>query len=119
MNKTIISRDEARMAGGMYFFTGEPCRRGHVADRYVATGGCVACNREAVRFARCKTHPPDHAPKVREIGSALRAVIVPGDPANTRARALHVIRVLCMHFDLWGTVYDVASEHRLLRQVNS
>ena len=40
---TIISRDEARALNLKSFFTGEPCKHGHVAERYVGSGGCVEC----------------------------------------------------------------------------
>ena len=39
----IISRDEARVLNLKSFFTGEPCKHGHVAERYVSSGGCVEC----------------------------------------------------------------------------
>lgn len=28
------------------YFTGKPCRKGHVAERYVSTGHCVVCQKE-------------------------------------------------------------------------
>jgi len=34
---------EAREKGLVFYFTGRPCRRGHVAKRWVAGRGCVAC----------------------------------------------------------------------------
>jgi len=44
----IISRDAARAAGLKRYFTGELCRRGHVAERYVnggtGSGACVECH---------------------------------------------------------------------------
>ena len=40
---TIISRDEARALGLKRFFTGKPCRRGHIADRYVRGWTCREC----------------------------------------------------------------------------
>lgn len=40
---TPITRDEARTAGLKRFFTGEPCRKGHLAERTVCDGFCVAC----------------------------------------------------------------------------
>ncbi|MEX2126586.1 MAG: hypothetical protein WD795_22010 [Woeseia sp.] len=47
---TIISRDDARAAGAMYFYTGKACIHGHVAERYVSgDGGCVECCRESGR----------------------------------------------------------------------
>jgi hypothetical protein len=41
----IIGCDEAKALGLKRFFTGEPCKRGHVAERYVSGGGCVECDR--------------------------------------------------------------------------
>lgn len=31
--------------GARFFFTGRPCRRGHVAPKYTSTGGCAECAR--------------------------------------------------------------------------
>lgn len=42
----IISRDQARGAGEQKFFTGLPCKYGHIAERYVKTGRCCQCNIE-------------------------------------------------------------------------
>ena len=43
---TTISRSEARAAGLLTYLTGKPCRRGHLAGRYVSCGNCVECQRE-------------------------------------------------------------------------
>ena len=40
---TIISRDEARALGLKRFFTGKPCKRGHIAEHYVRGGACREC----------------------------------------------------------------------------
>ena len=42
----IISQEEAKAAGLKFFFTGKPCKRGHVAERYVSSKNCVECKRE-------------------------------------------------------------------------
>lgn len=68
----IISRHDAAALGRKRFYTGKPCKYGHDAQRFVSTGGCVACN--AVRsqsFCRLseangeafvyKIHPDDYA----------------------------------------------------------
>ena len=48
----IISRDAAHAAGLSKYFTGRPCRRGHVAERYVSMGGCLDClRRKATKTA--------------------------------------------------------------------
>lgn len=45
----ITSREEARAAGAIRFFTGEPCKHGHVSERYTASNHCVQCAKDAVR----------------------------------------------------------------------
>jgi hypothetical protein len=37
--------DEARDRGDTYYFTGVPCKRGHIAPRYVSTFNCAECRR--------------------------------------------------------------------------
>jgi hypothetical protein len=39
----IISRHDAHAAGQNKFYTGRPCKRGHLAQRYVGNGACVEC----------------------------------------------------------------------------
>lgn len=39
----IISRKDAHASGRRKYFSGVPCKKGHVAERYVTTNGCVAC----------------------------------------------------------------------------
>jgi hypothetical protein len=46
VNPNIIGRDEARALGLKRFFTGRPCKRGHVAERGVSGGKCVECRHE-------------------------------------------------------------------------
>jgi hypothetical protein len=41
----IISRDEAKALGLPRFFTGKPCKRGHVAERGVSSHKCMECER--------------------------------------------------------------------------
>lgn len=39
----IVTRPAAFAAGAKRYFTGKPCRKGHVAQRYVSTWSCVIC----------------------------------------------------------------------------
>lgn len=40
----VISRKEAQVRGLIRFYTGVPCStHGHLVERYVSNGGCVAC----------------------------------------------------------------------------
>lgn len=41
----IISRAEARKLGLRHYFTGKPCKHGHIAQRFVSRWICVECNR--------------------------------------------------------------------------
>ena len=43
MADKIISRADAKAAGLKRFFSGRPCKRGHVGEFYVNNGGCVEC----------------------------------------------------------------------------
>lgn len=40
------------------YFTGKPCKHGHVAERFVSCGICVECNAEKAA-ARRKSHPEE------------------------------------------------------------
>jgi len=42
----VISRKAAKAAGLKHYFTGKPCKFGHVEKRYVASFGCAACYRD-------------------------------------------------------------------------
>jgi hypothetical protein len=42
---SIIGRDAASALGLKHFFTGEPCKHGHVAERIVSSHGCTECDR--------------------------------------------------------------------------
>lgn len=41
----IINEHKAREQGLKYYFTGKPCSRGHIAERFVSTRNCAECNR--------------------------------------------------------------------------
>lgn len=41
----IVSQQEARAQGLRWYFTGKPCKYGHIAERGVSHGVCRECNR--------------------------------------------------------------------------
>jgi hypothetical protein len=45
----IVTRREAFAAGLKRYYTGKPCKRGHIAERCVYTCGCIACQRSDAR----------------------------------------------------------------------
>ena len=52
----LVSRDEARGLGLKRYFTGKPCKHGHVAERQANNGTCLVCRAEIlIRFHEC--HP--------------------------------------------------------------
>ena len=61
------SRPAARLTNSPRYFTGKPCKRGHVAERMTSTGVCVACRRLGTTKWRAE-HPERHqqARKARE-----------------------------------------------------
>jgi 5-methylcytosine-specific restriction endonuclease McrA len=48
----IISRSDAKISEKKRFFTGEPCIRGHVSERYTKGGGCTKCRSNANKLHR-------------------------------------------------------------------
>jgi 5-methylcytosine-specific restriction endonuclease McrA len=42
----MISMTAAKAAGLIRYFTGKPCKRGHVAERFVGNRQCIECGRE-------------------------------------------------------------------------
>jgi hypothetical protein len=50
----IISRAEAKAKGLNRYFTGKPCKHGHVAERQVFNATCVDCERAAVKRYQLK-----------------------------------------------------------------
>jgi hypothetical protein len=43
----LCSRSEAKACGSLHYFTGRPCKRGHIAPRFVSTFVCIECNQLA------------------------------------------------------------------------
>lgn len=44
---SVISRSDARRLGKTRYFTGKPCKRGHVSERDVLNLTCIICSSEA------------------------------------------------------------------------
>jgi|DEB0MinimDraft_10_1074344.scaffolds.fasta_scaffold00191_24 5-methylcytosine-specific restriction endonuclease McrA len=45
----VISKKQAQEQGLKRYFTGKPCKRGHVSERYVSGGVCIECDNNRVR----------------------------------------------------------------------
>jgi 5-methylcytosine-specific restriction endonuclease McrA len=60
MASTIIRRKDALAQGLRRYFTGKPCKAGHVAERFT-NGNCVACEPAKVRqYGWSKKNPERH-----------------------------------------------------------
>jgi len=80
----VITRADALAAGLTRFFTGKPCKHGHLSERTSVNGGCIACNaitalalyhdetpeRRAERNERTKAWKDAHREQVRAEGRA-------------------------------------------------
>jgi hypothetical protein len=65
-SRNIISRDEAKALGLKRYFTGEPCRHGHIAERSVHSGRCWECDRARhARSAKWKVANPERVRETR------------------------------------------------------
>jgi hypothetical protein len=75
---TIIGREEARALDLKCYFSGKPCKHGHVAARYVSSGGCMECvcghkrewraaNPEKARERDCKSRRAWRAANLEKI----------------------------------------------------
>jgi hypothetical protein len=104
----IISRADAKAAGLRKYFTGKPCKRGHVAEHYV-TGPCVVCNAErnstsemlATKRAAQKT-PEGRAKnlaRVLRFNRGVKAGDVPDKPDDGRCECCGEVAPLCWDHD--------------------
>lgn len=112
MKFEIITRSEAHAQHRKRFYTGRPCIHGHDAQRFVTTGGCVACNAARSKLFKLEEnatqgrfvyplHPEDYAAalaycqgldmargRVPHIPRGAEAAAQPSDLERTRQRAL-------------------------------
>ena len=54
MEHPLVTRKEAIASGQSWYFTGKPCKRGHIDKRLTKYKVCAACNREKVTAYRMK-----------------------------------------------------------------
>lgn len=64
----LISRDSAKEMGLKRYFTGVPCKYGHVVERQVSNQGCMTCANERVKAASKKKYAedPEYRAKITE-----------------------------------------------------
>lgn len=85
-----ISRSEAKARGLKRYFSGKPCKRGHVAERFTLSYQCVECNRESGR-AWEKANPETVRAEARERERRWRKANP--DEAKEKSRVAHERRM--------------------------
>lgn len=65
----IITRKEAKAQSLNRYFTGKPCKRGHISERMTDSGSCITCCRENERL-RYKKDPERFRAKARRVQSS-------------------------------------------------
>lgn len=66
------TRKEAKRTGLKYYFTGKPCKNGHMENRNAETAVCVQCNRDNVGRYSGNIQPSLICNVAKEIGNLSR-----------------------------------------------
>lgn len=77
----IISRADARAQGLKRYFTGMPCKHGHVTERLTSNLTCVECGRKKLKLYKQSLGPDAERDRLRRYAEANR------DKVNSRSRA--------------------------------
>ncbi len=68
----VILRRDAKAQGLLRYFTGEPCPKGHLAERLVSSCGCLECCRVAANPKRRETAAAYYLANAEERKAAVR-----------------------------------------------
>jgi hypothetical protein len=61
-----MSRHNARVGGHTYYWTGKPCKHGHLCERLTSSAACVCCNRLYVKLHQDSNPGGSNTPTGRE-----------------------------------------------------
>lgn len=90
----IITKADARSRGLALYFTGKPCTHGHISQRYLNSGDCVACAlvRSQIQRGQKPTPHPISSPReaqkevnARRLELQRRVALAPPDELQRRA----------------------------------
>jgi hypothetical protein len=103
-------REDARRLGLIHYFTGSPCRNGHIANRLVSSGVCTVCQLERLRNDR-EMYPERH--RVYKVNRRLLEIkATPSWLAPEQRSAILEIYTEAVHLTKTnGAQYDV--DHRV------
>jgi len=68
-------REAARAQGLVRYFTGKPCKRGHVAERLTSTANCLECERERAASLERRPSAVEQKPPVEVVTKSKRTPI--------------------------------------------
>lgn len=71
----LIGRMPAIRAGMKFFYTGKPCRNGHVAQRFASSGLCTACEKDYRSSEPYKSYHRDYMKRYRKRSAAFKGHI--------------------------------------------
>lgn len=86
----IISREQAKASALTRYFTGDPCRRGHLSERGVAGGHCCECLAEKSRAWRAAN--PDKVQAINRANYADNAEARKAQQARYRQENIEAVR---------------------------
>lgn len=69
MSSQMITRNEAKLKGLSRYFTGKPCPKGHVCDRWVSSKTCVMC-----MATRVSNYRRNNIVKIKEYNTSYYAI---------------------------------------------
>lgn len=66
----VIERGEAKTQALRRYFTGRPCQKGHISERYTSSGTCIECltqiTKRQVESGYFRTHYKKNKPRILE-----------------------------------------------------
>ena len=74
----VVTWSEAKSSGLKHYFTGKPCKRGHIALRQTSALRCMECAKE--KQAESMKDPEKRAKQIEE-GAAPNVKVLPGQSA--------------------------------------
>jgi len=60
--RNVVARNKAKAQGLKRYFTGDPCKHGHIAERYIDNGGCAECK----RYFRLRSYAVKRLKRIKE-----------------------------------------------------
>lgn len=107
---------EAKEVGSKYFFTNNPCKRGHLSPRLTKAGACTECRKENTRIAAEKRRRASGQKKLEDVlvkplekGARFENLVAMGslvrEKMGKRFATCHVVRCDC------GKIYNLRAEN--------